>query len=189
MRPKPALQMQSRKETIMKVKMLIAVCLAALCTAYAQAQEPKLPKKVKNVEILTLDNKAATLPNFGKKNLLIFYIDPDKRKQNEAFTFEMEENHKAEGENLYGFGIINAADTAIPNGMLRYFAQKRTEKNGATVLTDENHIVSNAWGLGDCNNMFVLLVVSKEGELVYCHKGELSRADIEDFYKFIEAYK
>ena len=164
--------------------------LLALCSAGVFAQNPKLPKKVSNVTVLDLDGKETQLPNFGKKNLMIFYIDPDKHKQNESFTVEMEENHKAEGPNLYGFGIMNLADAPmVPNKVAGALAKKRTEKNGATVLSDQSHAVRDAWGLGDCNNMFVLLVVSKEGELVYCKKGELSRQDIDDFYKFIEAYK
>ena len=174
----------------MKVKVLIAVCIASLCATYAFAQNPKLPKKVSNVKLLDLDGKPVSLPHFGDKNLMIFYIDPDKHKQNEAFTEEMEANHKAEGPNLYGFGIMNLADAPfVPNKMARSMAQKRTEKNGATVLADQEGVLKESWGLGDCNNMFVLLVVSKDGELVYCKKGELSRADIDEFYKFIEAYK
>lgn len=31
--------------------------------------------------------------------------------------------------------------------------------------------------MGDCNNMFVLLLVSKEGDLVFMRKGPLSDAD------------
>lgn len=173
----------------MKAKFFTVAGLLTLCAATMFAQEPKLPKKVENVKILNLDGNEASLPNFGKKNLMIFYIDPEKHKQNEAFTIEMEENHKAEGENLYGFGIINAADAWYPNGTIRSMAKKRTEKNGATVLTDQKHTLRDAWGLGDCNDKFVLLVVSKDGELVYCKKGELSRKDIDDFYKFIEPYK
>lgn len=161
----------------------------ALCSAYVFAQEPKLPKKVQNVKVLDLNGKECSLPNFGQKNLMIFYIDPEKHKQNEAFTVEMEENHKAEGDNLYGFGIINAADAWYPNGTIRSMAKKRTEKNGATVLADQSHALRDAWGLGDCNDKFVLLIVTKDGELVYCHKGELSRKEIDDFYKFIEPYK
>ena len=167
-----------------------ALLTALVCGAGSvSAQDLKLPKKVSDVEVLDLEGNAAKLPNFGKKNLMIFYIDPEKHKQNEAFTIEMEENHKAEGDNLYGFGIINAADAWYPNKMIRSMARKRTEKNGATVLADQNHTLRDAWGLGDCNDKFVLLVVSKEGELVYCKKGELSRKDIDDFYKFIEDYK
>ena len=168
----------------------MVLSLLALCSVYAYGQQPKLPKKVKNVKVLDLDGNEASLPYFGEKNLMIFYIDPDKHKQNEAFTVEMEQNHKAEGDNLYGFGIMNLADAPmIPNKIARSMAQKRTEKNGATVLSDQDHVLRDAWGLGDCNNMFVLLVVSKDGELVYCHKGELSRAEIDDFYYFIQSYK
>lgn len=171
------------------MKFYAVLAVLTLCSVSLFAQEPKLPKKVNNVKILDLDGNAASLPNFGKKNLMIFYIDPEKHKQNEAFTIEMEENHKAEGDNLYGFGIINAADAWYPNKVIRSMARKRTEKNGATVLADQDHTLRDAWGLGDCNDAFVLLVVSKEGELVYCKKGELSRKDIDDFYKFIEPYK
>lgn len=171
------------------MKFYAVLAVLTLCSVSLFAQEPKLPKKVNNVKILDLDGNAASLPNFGKKNLMIFYIDPEKHKQNEAFTIEMEENHKAEGDNLYGFGIINAADAWYPNKVIRSMARKRTEKNGATVLADQDHTLRDAWGLGDCNDAFVLLVVSKDGELVYCKKGELSRKDIDDFYKFIEPYK
>lgn len=161
-----------------------------MCMAYATAQNPKLPKKVRNVEILNLDGKPSMLPYFGEKNLLIFYIDPDRHRQNEAFTEELEANQKAKGDNIYGFGVINLADAPmVPNKLARSMAQKRTEKNGATVLADQTGALRDAWGLGDCNNMFVLLVVNKQGELVYCHKGELSRSDINQFYDFIQAYK
>ena len=77
----------------------------------------------------------------------------------------------------------------IPNGMARNMAKKRTEKNGALVLADQERVLSTAWGLGDCNNQFVLMSVSKEGELVFLRKGELSDADKEAFYETIEKYK
>ena len=156
--------------------------------AVATAQEPVLPKKVENVEVLDLSGKPAMLPNFGEKNLLIFYVDPEKAKQNEAFTYEMEQNHKVEGDNLYGFGVINSADAWYPNNLIRAIAKKRTEKNGATILADQNHLLRDAWGLGDCNNVFVMMIVTKEGELVYCHKGEHSRDEIDAFYEFVKPY-
>ena len=68
-------------------------------------------------------------------------------------------------------------------------AKKRTEKNGATVLADQERTLSSAWGLGDCNNQFVLMIVSKEGELVFLRKGVLSEADKEAFYETIDKYR
>lgn len=149
-----------------------------------------MPREVSNVTILDLDGNPTKLPHWGEKNLLIFYVDPDRHKQNEDFTTDMEKNHRAEGENLFGFGIMNLNDAPmIPNSMARKMARKRTETNGATVLADQSSTLRDAWQLGDCNNMFVLLLVSKEGELVFMRKGVLSESDIKEFYRVVQAYR
>lgn len=164
--------------------------LAALLFGVSALSAQDLPRKVENVQILDLDGNPSKLPYFGEKNLMIFYVDPDRHKQNEDFTEDMEKNHRAEGENLYGFGVMNLKDAPmVPNGMARSMAKKRTAKNGATVLADENRVLSTAWGLGDCNNQFVLMLVSKEGELVFLRKGELSEKDKAEFYRVVEQYK
>lgn len=173
---------------VMKIKGLL-VATALLVSTAAHAQELKLPHKVNNVKILDLENNETTLPMWGEKNLMIFYIDPDKHKQNQAFTEEMEANHRAEGDGIYGFGIMNLKDSGFPNGIVKSMARKRTAKNGATVLADQNRTLSTEWGLGDCNNLFVLMIVTKEGELVYMKKGELSEADKEEFYRVVDKYR
>ncbi|MEG2365160.1 MAG: YtfJ family protein [Alistipes sp.] len=145
---------------------------------------------VSNVAVLDLNEKVVKLPHFGEQHLMIFYVDPDKHKQNNDFTVELERNHRADSKNIYGFGIMNLKDAPmVPNGIARSMARKRTEKNGALVLADQNRTLSTAWKLGDCNNQFVLLFVTKEGELVFMRKGELSEADIQAFYKVLDKYK
>ena len=162
----------------MKMKVIVMLAAFALTASAAAAQE--LPRKVQNVEVLDLDGKPAKLPHFGEKNLMIFYVDPDRHKK----------NGRASGENIYGFGVMNLKDAPmVPNGMARSMAKKRTASNGATVLADQDRILSKAWGLGDCNNQFVLMIVSKEGELVFVRKGILSDADKEAFYQTVEKYK
>lgn len=168
---------------------VIAILAAFTLTASAVAAQ-ELPRKVANVEILDLDKNPTKLPYWGEKTLMIFYVDPDHAKQNNDFTVELEENHRAESDNIYGFGIMNLKDAPfVPNGMARNMAKKRTAKNGALVLADQDRIVSTAWNLGDCNNQFVLMLVSKEGELVFLRKGEFSEQDKLDFYTEIEKYK
>lgn len=172
----------------MKLRTIVLLTAFAFAASAAVAQER--PRKVENVEIKDLNGKPAKLPYFGEKNLMIFYVDPDRHKQNEEFTFDLEKNHRAQGDNIYGFGIMNLKDAPmIPNGMARAMAKKRTEKNGATVLADQERTLSSAWGLGDCNNQFVLMIVSKEGELVFLRKGVLSEADKEAFYETIDKYR
>ena len=168
---------------------LLALFVAIAVNAQNAQVLDNLPHKVENIEMVDLNNAPTQIPHYGEKNLLIFYIDPDKHKQNEDFTYEMEENHLASGPNIEGFGIINLKDSMFPNGIVRSMARKRTAKNGATVITDPDRRLAKKWELGDCNNMFVLMVVSKQGELVFCKKGELSEADKKEFYDFIQDYR
>ena len=84
----------------MKMKVIAMLATCALTASAVQAQE--LPRKVQNVEVLDLDGKPAKLPYFGEKNLMIFYVDPDRHKQNEDFTIELEQNHRAESDNIHG---------------------------------------------------------------------------------------
>lgn len=171
----------------MKIRTAILPVALVLATSVVTAQNS--PRKVENVEISDLEKNPTKLPHYGEKNLMIFYIDPDARKQNEAFTYELEETHRSDSPEIYGFGIINAKDTWYPNGAIRGIARKRTAKNGALVLLDDNRILPQAWGLGDCNDLFVLLFIDKEGKLVFMRKGELTEQDKQDFYKVIDRYK
>ena len=175
-------------------KIAIILCFVAFSAISAHAQiagdtEQPLPYKVNNVELKDLNNNISKLPFFGERNIIFFYIDPDKHKQNEGLTYEMERRHTATGPNIEGFGVLNLKDTMIPNAIVRTMARKRWEKNNAMVLADTDRTLSRAWNLGDCNNMFVLIVVNKAGELVYCKKGELTQEEQDEFFEFIEAYR
>ena len=177
---------------MMTLKNFLALTALSLAfgTVSAQTEEAALPRKVSNVEVLDLEGKPVTLPYWGEKNLMIFYVDPDHHKQNEDFTVELEKNHRAESDKIHGFGVMNLKDAPmVPNSMARSMARKRTATNGATVLADQTHALSTAWNLGDCNSKFVLMFVTKEGELVFLRKGVLSDADKEAFYEVLENYK
>ncbi|MBO5983988.1 MAG: hypothetical protein J6P90_03085 [Rikenellaceae bacterium] len=178
----------------MKKQLLILLFALTAYTASAQndlKNQPMLPlpHKVENVTLKDVNNEPITLPFFGEKNIIFFYIDPDKHKQNEALTYYMERRNTCTGPNIEGFGILNLKDTMLPNALIRTMARKRTEKNKAIVLTDDNRTLARTWGLGDCNNCFALIVVSKQGELIYCKKGELTPKEQDEFFEFIEAYQ
>ena len=167
----------------MKLRTLLILAFALVGFALS-AEAQALPRKVRNVEVQDLDAKKARLPWWGEKNLLIFYVDPEVPKQNHEFITSIEETGRVQGPNIEGFGIVNLKDAIYPNDVVRKIADARTAKNGATILCDPDHYISSAWRLGDCNNMFVIMLVNKAGELVYVHKGEMNEAEQQ---KFIEA--
>lgn len=165
--------------------MILAAALLWGVTVAAQEQ----PHKVQNVELKALTGEMVNIPSFGEKHLMIFYVDPDRHKQNEAFTYELEENHRAESDQILGFGVLNLKDTMLPNGIVRSMARKRTAKNGALVLADESRTLATEWGLGDCNNLFTLIFVTKEGEIAFLRKGELTEEDKKAFYEVLDRYR
>lgn len=172
----------------MKVKVLF-LAIAAIFAISTTADAQSLPRRVRNMEVQDLDGNKARLPWWGEKNLLIFYVDPEVPKQNHEFVSWIEENKRLAGPNIEGFGIVNLKDAAYPNSLVRKIADARTAKNGATIVCDPDHWVSSAWRLGDCNNMFCILLVSKEGELVYVSKGEMSKEEQQRFLEIADKYR
>lgn len=179
-------------KTVMKIKNLLLLVVALLTSTAVEAQEVSVPRKVENLTINDISGKPTTLPKFGEKNLLIFYVDPDsylKGGSNKKLSDELEDNKRAQGPAIFGFGVMNFVDTKLPKGMVRNMARKRSEKNGATILDDDKQLLKQKWGLGDCDGKFVIMIVSKDGELVYCAKNDLDEAGIENFYKVVDKYR
>ncbi|MBQ8774590.1 MAG: hypothetical protein IJZ50_01910 [Alistipes sp.] len=172
----------------MKIKALL-MALVAIFALSTTADAQSLPRRVRNMEVQDLDGNKARLPWWGEKNLLIFYVDPEVPKQNHEFVSWIEENKRLAGPNIEGFGIVNLKDAAYPNSLVRKIADARTAKNGATIVCDPDHWVSSAWRLGDCNNMFCILLVTKEGELVYVSKGEMSEEEQQRFLEIADKYR
>jgi hypothetical protein len=172
-----------------KVILLAMAMILPMMLSAQQKQGPKLPVKVSNVTLTDLNKKPAGFADYGRKHLMIFYVDPDAHKQNKQFADDLETNGRAVSPNIQGYAVLNLKDTALPNGIVRSMADKRTKGKPSINLADADHILRDAWALGDCNNKFCLLFVTREGELVYFRAGEFTEQDKTDFYDTVERYK
>lgn len=190
----------------MKVKTLLVVLMMLFVSIESQAQYYKTKAiddiasknllsvgcKVENMTISDLNGNPTVLPYWGKKNVLIFYVDPDaylNGNKTADFASEIEENKRAAGPAIEGFGIMNFPDTALPKDLLRKICRKRTEKNGATIVDDDKHLLKNAWNLGNVNGKFLLILVDKQGIVRYIRREPMDAAGKAEFYKMIEDYK
>ena len=155
----------------------------------AQTQTAAVGTKVKQTKVCDPSNNPVELPYFGQKNLMIFYVDPDHANQNSEFVAELEEN-QVKSDKIYGFGIVNLKDAPLlPNSIVRMMVRKKVKKTGAAIYTDPDHMLRDAWGLGDVNDQFVLLLIAKDGTIEFMSKGELSKAQIDEFYRVVEKLK
>ncbi|WP_297448874.1 YtfJ family protein [uncultured Alistipes sp.] len=166
----------------------IALAVVLACSSakgYAQSEK----KKVSAVKIYDADNRLAEMPQFGKKHLLIFYVDPDHANQNKEFREDLEKN-QINSDDIYGFGIVNLKDAPLlPNSIVRAMVRKKVKQTGAAIYTDPDNLLSKAWGLGDCNDKFVLLFVTKEGRIEFMSKGEMTQPQIDEFWRVIDKYR
>ena len=77
----------------------------------------------------------------------------------------------------------------LPNSIVRAMIRKKVKQTGAAIYTDPDRILSKAWDLGDCNDQFVLLFVTKDGEVEFMSKGEMAQQQINEFYRVIDKYR
>lgn len=111
------------------MKMKVIGMLAAFTLAWHPQRRLRSARKVDNVEVLDLDGNPAKLPHWGEKNLMIFYVDPDRHKQNNDFTIELEENHRRSGRQY--FRLRRDEPQGRPDGSqrpARNMAKKRTAR-------------------------------------------------------------
>lgn len=156
---------------------------------HAQEQTAKIGSKVTDVEVRNSKNEPTKIPYLGEKHVLIFYPDPDHANQNKKFIDHLEDNHII-SDNIFSTGIVNLKDAPmLPNGIIRSAIRKKEKKNNIEILTDPDHSLRDAWGLGDVNNLFTIIFVNSDMEIVFLKKGELSKEDQEEFFKVIDQYK
>lgn len=153
--------------------------------AWAQNNSVKVPQ----VQIRDSNNKPVNIPKLGEKHLLVFYPDPDHASQNQEFTDYLEE-HQINSNNIYAFGVVNLKDAPlIPNGIIRMVIHNKVKKTGAAIFTDPESKLRDGWKLGDVNDKFTIIFVTKEREIAFLKKGKMSQADIDEFNGVIEKYR
>ena len=156
---------------------------------------PEIPRIVPNVELATLKNKPTLIPHYGKKHMMVFYVDPDAHRQNRSFQRELKKDGrlgkagKTASPKIQGYGILNLADTRLSPKVVRDITKLITARTPSIILADNNHTLRDAWKLGDVNNKFVLMYVTKHGEMVYYREGKLSKEDKEEFYRTVGSYR
>lgn len=171
------------------MKIDIRYILIALLFGCSGAMAQSTPRSVENVKLKSLTGKSVEIPHWGKKNLMIFYIDPDRAAQSQEFTNWLEESRVTAGGETVGIGVVNLHDSPhIPRRLLDAIIRKRNDK-GAVVLIDEDGTLQRKWSLEGCNNMFSAIIISKSGELHFFRTGEFSREDHEEFVATLEALK
>lgn len=119
----------------------------------------------------------------GKVHVL-FYVDPDKKDLNEAFS-EALKAKQFSPENYRSVAIVNMAATWMPNFAIEAKLRAKQKKYpNAIYVKDKKKVLVKKWALEDDNSD--ILVFDKEGKLIFQHAGRLKDEQIEKILALIE---
>ncbi|MCP4135504.1 MAG: hypothetical protein GY754_31335 [bacterium] len=134
-----------------------------------------------NIKLTTSHDKTISIPEFGKKAIVLIYSDYDARDFNEPLS-QISKKHKSI-DSYKGIGVVNLKDnpTILPNWLVKAVVRSKEKKNKTQLLFDESYKLKNKWGLGNCNNKSVIIIIGKDKRLKYLKKissQQQSRAEI-----------
>jgi hypothetical protein len=131
-----------------------------------------------------LDGTAWNSSMLKNKLYVLFYVDPDERDTNDAFTKALHE--KSYDLNYYGsVAIINLAATWLPNVVLESKLKDKQKKFPNTIyIKDKSKVLVKEWDLQDDSSN--VLIFNKDGELIYSYSGKLNSSEITKVISLID---
>ena len=171
----------------------------AVTREFLYSVSPENPYKVVNPSIVTLTNDISDLPDYGSRHMFLFYVDPESYVT-ESANRDLEKELKADGKlglegktyspDIQGYAVLNLADTKLPSGLVRTVVRMVLGKNVPSLnYADNDHSLRNAWKLPDVNNKFVLMFITKDGDLVFYRESPMTPEDKELMYNTIQRYR
>jgi predicted transcriptional regulator len=82
--------------------------------------------------------------------------------------------------------VANLEDSKAPNFLIRAIIRGKNEKYETNILTDPDHSLPKAWGLGDCNNQSIVVIIDQTKTVRLVQRGAVRGADIEKIISLVE---
>jgi predicted transcriptional regulator len=144
---------------------------------------------VSNPQIQDAEGNPAFIPDFGTHVVGLFYSDTEASDLSDPMADAI--TAKKYDKAIYrGLGIANLKDSIAPNFLIKSIIKGKIEKYKTTILTDVDLTLPKAWGLGDCNNKSVFVLIGKDKKIKYLKivdkKTPWNAADISSVIKTID---
>ena len=131
-----------------------------------------------------IDGKAWNSSSLKEKIHIVFYVDPDKREENEALSKALKKRH-FDRSKYASVAIINLAATWMPNTILESKLKTKQKEFPDTIyVKDKKKVLVDKWNLADDNSD--VLIFDKKGKLIYKKFGKLSAKEIKNVLALIE---
>ena len=118
------------------------------------------------------------------KVYLLFYVDPDKKDDNEAFIDAL--HAKNYDKKKYGsVAILNLKATWLPNFAIEEKLESKQKEFPNTVyVIDKTKYLVQEWALAD--NASNVILFDKKGNIIYQYVGEIKDDEMQKIFALIE---
>ncbi len=149
-----------------RVGVVLSVVVIALALIAGSACAAAVGQELSNPQIRDANDNPATIPNFGTHVIALTYADSSASDLGDPLNDAMKA--KKYDKNVYqGLGVANMKDSAVPNWVIRKLVRNKIEKYKSTILTDADHTLAKAWGLGNCKDKSVFILIGKDKKVKY----------------------
>lgn len=152
----------------MKNLSLLSLLMFFLAIGKVNAQQTaSVGKTLTSIQLVDPNDNPKNIPYIGEKVIAIFYTDPDEKDVNDPLSDALKAKNFPK-EKYAGLGIANCKESWIPDAAIRMKArQKEKQFPGSIILLDSKRALAQAWGLGDCNGVGVVIIIGKDAKLKY----------------------
>lgn len=142
--------------------------LAVLLGQNSQNQSSMpLGRQVQTIKLHDANDVEKVIPYIGECTVTIFYTDPDAKDVNDELSNAIKAKKYPESK-YKGVGVGNCADTWIPDAAIRMGARdKEKQYPGAIILLDKDRSLAKQWGLGDCDDAGVVIIIGKDKKIKF----------------------
>ncbi len=147
-------------------KVLVLTLALFVAMIGIQAHAVNVGDVLSNAMIKDSADNPAQIPDLGVKVMTIFYNDADAADLADPLSDALKAK-KYDESKYRGQGIANLKDSKAPNWLIRKIIKGKEKKYDTKILTDPDYALKKAWGLADCNNASVIIIVGKDKKVKY----------------------
>jgi len=145
---------------------IIGCAIIPFAASVGSVNAASVGQEVSNPQIRDAEDNPATIPDFGTHVIGLTYADSDASDLDNPLSDAVKA--KKYDTTIYrGLGVANMKDSPVPNFIIRKMVRDKIEKYNAVILTDADNTLPKTWGLGDCNDKSVFVLIGKDKKIKY----------------------
>jgi len=169
-----------------KIITIVSILVSLNLWAVTVGQKPKEVTISGDNGGMAKDNSAWTSNSIKNKVYVMFYVDPDEKDLNSAFSDALKAK-KYDRKNYGSIAIVNLAATWKPNFVIEALLKSKQKEFPDTIyVKDKKSTLVKAWDLADNNSD--ILIFNKDGKVLFYKAGKMDQQDMNKAFKIIEEH-